>query len=241
MIFEDALSESDKPRAERTLRKLFRHDISRLALTGGFATETHLKRRGGLASIRPLHDIDFIVSSFDCIPTGLSEDFLFRHVHPNDPPGKTLLQGVDEETGVRIDVFRAYGSVMDRAVTIDAMSHVLRVISLEDLTARAARLCWDLHEGCPVVPKYARDFLRLRDLSTPEDIQSAWQEHRQMHCPESFASAAAEIRRLVAVRPELLVDRVYSTDVHEICSRCVKTYAFPLADAQRILEILGYC
>jgi hypothetical protein len=170
MIFEDCLSESDKPRAERTLHKLFRHDISRWALTGGFAAEAHIKRRGGVASIRPLHDIDFIVSSFDCIPPTLSEDFLFRHVHPNDPPGKTLLQGVDEETGVRIDIFRAYGSVMDRAVTIEAMSHALRVISLEDLTARAARLCWDLHEGRSVVPKYARDFLRLLDISTPEDV-----------------------------------------------------------------------
>ena len=241
MIFEDVLSESNKRRAERTLNKLFRHDISSWALTGGFAAETHIKRRGGIASIRPLHDIDFIVSSFDCIPTTLSEDFLFRHVHPNDPPGKTLLQSVDEETGVRVDIFRAYCSVMDRTVTVEAMSRVLRVISLEDLTARSARLCWDLHEGRPVVPKYARDFLRLLDLSTPQDIESAWQEHRQMHRPESFASVAAEVRRLVAVRPELLVDRVYSTDVHEICSRCVTTSAFPLADAQRILEILGYC
>ena len=241
MIFEDVISESDKLRAERTLGKLFRHDVSRWALTGGFATEIHIKRRGGLASIRPLHDIDFIVSSFDCIPTTLSEDFLFRHVHPNDPPGKTLLQGVDEETGVRIDVFRAYGSVMDRTVLIEEMSQRLRVISHEDLTARAARLCWDLQEDRPVAPKYARDFLRLLDLSTPEDVAWAWQDHRQAHRPESFAAVAAEIRRLVAVRPKLLVGPVYSTDVPEICNRCVKTFALPLADAQRILNILGYC
>jgi len=241
MIFEDVLSESDKHRAERTLGKLFRHDVSRWVLTGGFAAETHIKRRGGLASIRPLHDIDFIVSSFDCIPTTLSEDFLFRHVHPNDPPGKTLLQGVDQETGVRIDVFRAYGSVMDRTVPIEEMPQRLRMISHEDLAARAARLSWDLHEDLPVAPKYARDFLRLLDLSTPEDVESAWQDHRQAHRPESFAGVAAEIRRLVAVRPELLVDPVYSTDVHEICSRCVKTFALPLADAQQILNTLGYC
>jgi hypothetical protein len=241
MIFEDVLTESDKLRAERTLGKLFRHDVSRWALAGGFVTELHIKKRVGLASIRTLHDIDFIVPSFDCIPTGLAEDFLFRHVHPNDPPGKTLLQGVDEETGVRIDVFRAYGSVMDRTLPIEEMSQSLRMISHEDLTARAARLCLDLHEHRPIAPKYARDFLRLLDLSTHEDVESAWQEHRQTHRPESFASVAAEIRRLVAVRPELLVDPIYSTDVHEICSRCVKTSAFPLADAQRILEILGYC
>ena len=129
MIFEDVLSESDKLRAERTLGKLFRHDVSWWALTGGFAAETHIKRRGGLAWIRPLHDIDFIVSSFDCIPTTLSEDFLFRHVHPNDPPGKTLLQGVDEETGVRVDVFRAYGSVMDRTVPLEEMSQSIRDLS----------------------------------------------------------------------------------------------------------------
>jgi hypothetical protein len=241
MIFENTLCESDKVRADRTLGKLLQHDISRWALTGGFATEAYVKQHGGASEFRPLNDIDFIVSSFDCIPESLSRDFLLRHVHPNDPPGKTLLQCVDEETGVRVDVFRAYGAVMSRVQPIDLGFETFRMVSKNDLTARAARLSWNLCEGQPVAPKYVRDFLRLLEVSTTEEIDSVWQDHRQSHRPESFATVAAEIRRVFAARPELLVSTVYSTDPNAVCERCVGTPALPLADAQRILAILGYC
>jgi hypothetical protein len=241
MIFENALCESDKVRADRTLRKLVQHDISRWALTGGFATETYVKQNGGASEIRSLNDIDFIVSSFDCIPESLTRDFLLRHVHPNDPLGKTLLQCVDEETGVRVDVFRAYGAVMSRVQPIDLTFQTFRIVSKNDLTARAARLSWNLCEGQAVAPKYVRDFLRLLELSTTEEIESVWQDHRQFHRPESFATVAAEIRRALAARPELLVSPAYSTDPNAVCERCVATPALPLVDAHRILAILGYC
>jgi hypothetical protein len=58
--------------------------------------------------------VDFIVGSFDDIPESLGTDFVLRHVHPIDSPGKTLLQCVDPETRVRVDVFRAYGSEIER-------------------------------------------------------------------------------------------------------------------------------
>ncbi|WP_353068306.1 hypothetical protein RBB75_12865 [Tunturibacter empetritectus] len=241
MIFGVALSEIDKARAERTIRKLAGHDISRWALTGGLATEIYIVRCGGPFELRPLHDIDFIVPSFDCIPQSLSKDFLMRHVHPGDPPGKTLLQCVDEETGVRVDVFRAYGSVMNRVHPIEGKFERLPMISMEDLTARAARLSWNLCEGQPVAPKYVRDFLRLMELSTTEAVESAWQDHRQAHRPESFETAVAEIRRALAARPELLVSPVYSTDPNAVCERCVGSEGLPLAEANRILAILGYC
>jgi|SRR5580658_6071406 hypothetical protein len=102
-------TEADADRAERTFRKLRRHNIAPLALTGGFAFELHLMERGSPAQMRPLNDIDFLVDSFDDIPKTLSGDFIFRHVHPHDPPAKTLLQCVDPETAVRVDVFRACG------------------------------------------------------------------------------------------------------------------------------------
>jgi hypothetical protein len=241
MAFWDVLRKVDRDRLERTLRKLRRHDISRWALTGGLATEAHVRRCGGEHATRELHDIDFIVDSFDFIPLGIAEDFLLRHVHPYDPCGKTLLQCVDPETGLRVDVFRAYGLVMNRAIAIDLLGAPFRMISLEDLTARAARLCWNLHENRPVAPKYARDFLRLLALSTVEGVEPAWQDHRQAHRPESFSTVVKEIRRLIADRRDLLVSPAYSTDVNAICERCRDSRALPLADPRRVLAILGYC
>jgi hypothetical protein len=89
----------------------------------------------------------------------LGGDFLFRHVHPDDPPGKTLLHAVGLASALRVDVFRAYGSTIQRATPVNFDSLVdlpaltasdlcwprqLRVTSIEDLAARNARLCCDL-------------------------------------------------------------------------------------------------
>jgi hypothetical protein len=233
MIRDDFLNPSDTARVARTFRKLAAHEISRWALTGGLAIEFHIHRRGRQPMVRPLHDVDFLTDSFANIPDTLGSDFLLRHVHPLDPPGKTLLQAVDPETGVRVDVFRAYGSEMQRASG--------GVVSLEDLVARHARLNWDLMEGKPVAPKYARDFLRMADLVSTEEIERIWQEHRKPHMPESFAESARELRQIIAHRTDLLIPPVYSTNVDETCPRCVGSQALPPAAGQRIFSILGYC
>jgi hypothetical protein len=241
MPYDRVFSEIDRQRAERTFRKLLRHDVANWVLTGGFAAEAHLGHNGGKSAMRPLHDMDFIVSSFDCIPESLAKDFLLRHVHPDDPPGKTLLQCIDPETALRVDVFRAYGDVMRRVLPFRLFSEPFRIISLEDLAARAARLSWDLAAGVPVAPKYARDFLRLLTIVSTDQVDAAWQEHRKSHSPERFQDAANEIRGLVATRPDLLVSPAYLTDVSVICERCRGSAALPLVDAGRMLELLGYC
>jgi hypothetical protein len=45
-----------------------------------------------------LNDLDFVAASFDSIPETIGSELLLRHVHPHDPPGKTMLQGVDPKT-----------------------------------------------------------------------------------------------------------------------------------------------
>jgi hypothetical protein len=138
------LAGSDAQRVLSSFRKLARHDIGRWVLTGGLATEIHRLRAGCRPCLRPLNDIDFIADSFDCIPESLADDFLFRHIHPTDPPGKTMLQCIDPESALRIDVFRAYGGTIGRAIEVDLPVGSLRLISLEDLAARMARLALDL-------------------------------------------------------------------------------------------------
>jgi len=60
------------------------------------------------------------------------------------------MQAVDPETAVRVDVFRAYGKEMDRAVVLEGTDGGMRIISLEDLVARTARLCLDLASDTPI-------------------------------------------------------------------------------------------
>lgn len=142
------LSEADAERAERVLRKLAQHDLRNWALAGGFAFEFHSLNLGLDCRARALNDLDFITGTFIGIPETLSQDFLFRHVHPFAPPGKIMLQLIDGDAALRIDVFRA---------SIDTMNRVaLQMASLEDLVARAARLLFDLAQGVPVARSSTR-------------------------------------------------------------------------------------
>src|SRR5262250_544379 len=109
------LSGADADRVVCTLRKLSRHCTRHWVLTGGLAVEVHRLQRGRTASARKLGDIDFITETFDRVPESLADDFMFRHIHPFDPPGKTLLQAVDAESAVRIDVFRT--SLQDKKMS----------------------------------------------------------------------------------------------------------------------------
>jgi len=228
-------------RLTRTLARLTKHDVSKWALTGGTAIEVHMRQMGAPSFVRPLHDLDFIAEKFDCLPISLGDLLIFRHVHPHDPPAKTMLQAVDPDTAVRVDVFRAYGSEMERVRTIELANFVFQIVAFDDLVARHTRLCCDLSRGQKVAPKYARDLLRMLDFANHRRIENVWQEHRKPNDPNSFRDAAAAVRKAIMARNDLLTPPVYSTDVDEVCPRCDCTTAFPLGDATRVLGLLGYC
>jgi hypothetical protein len=234
-------SHVDADRAYRSLALLRLHRAESLVLTGGLAFELHRQRLGLPSQQRSLNDIDFLVSSFDEIPKTLSADLLFRHVHPYDPPGKTLLQCVFPETAVRVDIFRAYGSTITRAETLEVAGEMLRMISIEDLTARGARLCMDLAANVPVPSKHIRDFLQLLEMADSRNIDTAWQDHRKASHPASFNWAADLLRDLIPARKDLQIAPGYSQDVHQSCSRCHGTEDFPVAEADLVRSILGYC
>jgi len=114
-MIERFLSGADAERALRAFHKIAQHDISRWALTGGLAIEIHCQRFEHRPSTRTLNDLDFVAEGFDCIPETLGDSFLFRHIHPLEPPGKTMLQFIDPDSTLRIDLFRAAAAIMSRA------------------------------------------------------------------------------------------------------------------------------
>src|SRR5215470_15451517 len=128
MLYE-VLSGADADRVVCTLRKLGHHSTRHWVLTGGLAVEVHRLQRGRTASVRKLGDIDFIAETFDKVPESLADDFMFRHIHPFDPPDKTLLQAVDAESALRIDVFRAYGAILNRSLDLIFPTGIVRLIS----------------------------------------------------------------------------------------------------------------
>ncbi|MBO0859514.1 MAG: hypothetical protein J2P21_13730, partial [Chloracidobacterium sp.] len=239
MLYE-ILSGADANRVVCTLRKLGRHCAQRWVLTGGLAVEVHLLQRGRKASIRKLGDIDFITETFDGIPESLADDFMFRHIHPFDPPDKTLLQAVDVESALRIDVFRAYGAILNRSSELIFPTGVVRIISLEDLIARLARLALNLAAQIETPAKHALDFLRLMELVDPKAVEAAWRDHRKPAHPATFRETSGLLHEVIATRSDLLITPDYSKDTTTVCSRCVNTGRFRLADPSAILAVLGY-
>jgi len=241
MNLQQFLCDADAKRASRTFEKLSRHDISGWALTGGLAIELYWLDLQGEPAIRVLNDIDFIVDSFEAIPASLADGFIFRHIHPFDPPGRTLLQCVDPETKVRVDVFRAYGEEMSRCSEIDSPAGNIRVVSLEDLVARSARLALDLAFVTPVPAVHAADFLRLAELVEPARVEAVWLDHRKPQHPQTFTEAYELLKNLIPRRRELLVTHDYSKNSHAVCLRCKETPALRLSDPAVVLSLLGYC
>lgn len=243
-MLESFLSATDADRASRTLGKLAWHNTAGWALTGGLAVEVHHLRLRRHTSFRPLNDIDFIVDSFEAIPDSLASDFIFRHIHPFDPSGKTLLQMVDLETAVRVDVFRTVSTLLSRKSELAFPFATFRLIALEDLLARTARLTLDLAEGNPMPAKHAHDFLRLLKLSefiSLAQVEEVWPDHRKPKHPATFAAAARLLTQLIAAHPEVLVVPAYSRNPGEICSRCASTSTLRLADPKLVMAALGYC
>jgi hypothetical protein len=147
------LNAVDSARVARTFLRLARHDISGWALTGSVAIELHILRLGGKPIIRRLNDLDFVAASFDSIPQAIGNELLLRHVHPYDPPDKIMLLGVDPQTGVCVDVFRAYGTEMERTSPIEIATLALRTISRQDLVAGTSERSKPrkLRSDCPAV------------------------------------------------------------------------------------------
>jgi hypothetical protein len=240
-MIDSFLSSTDAHRATRTFEMLSLHDTSKWVLTGGFAVELHLFESRAESASRPLNDIDFVVDRFEAIPATLSSDLIFRHVHPNDSANKTLVQSVFPQTAVRIDIFRCANSLFDRSVEVQIAGRTLRMISIEDLTARSARLSMDLDENQPMPAKHARDLLRLLPSVAKSKMQTAWADHRKPRHPATFREAAELLQRLIPARTDLQVVPVYSRDYTSICARCERTLSFPLADPETIYALLGYC
>jgi len=235
------LSAADVERATDTLRRLARHNIECWALTGGLAVEMHRWRRGPQSGGRVLNDLDFVAAGFPSIPESLAEDFLFRHVHPAEEPGRILLQFVDPAPALRVDVFRASEGTLNRAEAIDLQSGPVRVVSVEDLLARTGRLLLDLAEGIPVPAKYAADYARLLALTDETRVEAAWRDHRKAHHPGTFCEARSVLQKLIADRSELLIAPQYCQDPRQVCRRCRPVQSFPLADPRVVLWLLGYC
>ena len=234
------LSPADAERVIQTFQKLLRHDISGWALAGGLAVEIHCLRGGLPPAARPLNDVDFVAAAFDCIPESLAGDFLFRHVHPFDPPGKTILQLADAGTALRIDLFLTHGAIMKRTLWLEFPFGPMRLISAEDVLTRAARLLLDLRGGVPVAVKHATDYLRLEKLIQTSDLEAAWRDHRRPDHPVTFREANPLVRGLIVTHHNLLITPEYSKDIPPFCSRCAPTPAFPLADPHQVLSLLGY-
>ncbi len=201
-MLERFLSAFDSTRASDLLRRLGQHRVESWALTRGLAIEIQTVLASLAPQSRSLNDLDFIATHFADIPETLAEDFVFRHVHPAEVPGRTMMQFVDVQARLRIDIFRATGRSMCRARRLNLPTGGIRVVSPEDLIARTARVSLDLANGIPIPAKHAADFLRLSDLTGPMDVEPVWRDHRKPDHPKLFKEARDLLHELIPKRSD---------------------------------------
>jgi hypothetical protein len=130
---------------------------------------------------------------------------------------------------------------MTRTVRLDLPSAAIQLISLEDLTARTARLVLDLAEGIPVLSKHARDFWGLVNLVDKAEVETAWQDHRKPNHPMTFQETISLLDYLIPTHQDLLVTAKYSKDTEGVCPRCSPTPTFQLANPNVILSLFRIC
>jgi hypothetical protein len=235
------LSPGDCQRVAGALAKLCQGTVADVVVTGGVAASAQLKTTMA-GDWRPLNDLDIVVESFDAIPPSWADGFLCRHIHPRAPAGKLLLQLVDAEAALRIDVFHAVGSTLART-GMHSIGGVgtARMVSLEDLAARAATMILGLGRGKTVARKHVDDFDCLSATIDRARVEVAWSDHRRLDDPETFGAASARIASLVRTHQQLLVVPEYSQDVDAKCSACKTREPFVAAPATQVYAILGYC
>jgi hypothetical protein len=235
------LSNRDASRIRRVLEKLKHHKLQEFALTGSIALEIQMIGLGRAPRTRALNDLDIVVESFASIPSAMTKDFLVRHIHPNAPKGRIVIQLVDAEETLRIDVFSTYGATMRRTRSVQVGNSALVVVSLEDLAARAAALLMDLTRRSVVPRKHASDFRRLRAIVDLNRVEAAWRDHRKPNDPVTFSEASSRITDLIQSRGDLLVEPEYCRDVDAVCPKCQETEHFRVTSPVTIMSILGYC
>jgi hypothetical protein len=141
-----------------------------------------------------------------------------NHVHPAAAEGQVLVQLIDEPLALRIDVFRAFGHSVSRAVAL-RWTVAVPVLALEDLRARAAAMVYGrLQRRRPLDPKHVAAMQELAGLGERDALNAAWEEHRQ-GLPGSFDEAHRTACHLLAERPDLLMPDHYSATI-EPCDRC---------------------
>ena len=235
------LASEDTAKCLGSISKLTRHLREPVVITGGIAAGWHLLRNGALRKKRHLNDIDIVVGGLSSLYASLSEDFLIVHFHPLRERGKILIQLVDEEHGLRIDVFTSGSKLLTTRLTDFAIGEVsCRFVSAEDLLAKLLSSIHPAMRGETVEQKYVEDFHLLSTVADLDTMREVWQEYRKEGECLEFEKAAEAVQRSIIANPGLLQASSYSQDVNQSCAWCCESEMFPLAARSRIYAILGY-
>lgn len=230
----------DADKCYSSLSKLTQHIEGEIIITGGIATNWHLLKKGQKRKTK-LNDIDVVVKDLSHVRASLNKDFLIRHFHPYRGQGRVLIMLVDEENGIRIDVFTPTTKMLSQRLTDFPIGNLsCKVVSAEDLLAKLLSVIYPIIKGKTIEPKYVEHFDFLYTIADLKTAEAVWNEYRKEDQPTAFGDATNAVQQRIRDNPELLRIGHYSQDISEVCQWCSKSDLFPLAPLSKIYEILGY-
>jgi hypothetical protein len=235
------LVSGDAPVLLASLSKLMRHLREPPFVTGSIASGWHLLRHGMRRKKSRLNDLDIVVEGLSSLCLSLAQEFLIVHFHPFRERGKILIQLVDEEYGVRIDVFTpGSSSLASRLTDFTEGDLSFKFVSAEDLLAKQLADIYPATSGEPVEPKYVEQFHLLHTIAELNVAREVWRDYRKESQPLDFEEAAGAAERSITANAGLLRAGRYSKDINQSCVWCCESELFPLAARSRVFEILGY-
>jgi hypothetical protein len=241
--FLNVLPFDERARLATTLGHVSQVAPAPFLVVGSIAVRYHLHRLGYPPSHRALHDLDLAVSGVDSLPSIEGEELLVSHYHPESAisgTGRMLLQLVDEETRLRIDIFHALAGAMDRASPLEGCSSLIFVASIEDMLVRSLLVLRGQVQSGMAVAKHVETIQQLSEMVDGNSAEQLWARVRQVHQLESIQAAVAHAEGLPRGPSSLDAVDEYGQLDDPPCEVCVSGGRYPLADKQRIFDILGY-
>lgn len=204
------LSEEDKEKAASFLRKFLKHiKPGKAIICGGLATRWHLAMYGRNFPKRTFNDLDLLIERSEDIKASITKDFLIYHFHPANPhdrvePEYFFYAFIDQETGLKADVFPYRWSAPRRFKTAYFEGKPIKVVGIEDQLIQCLYDVSRISSDMKVDPKQLTDVHTLLEIGDRALAERIWKKNAHPDYPKTLGGALGRADRLTSRAPGLV-------------------------------------
>lgn len=205
---------------------------------GGIAIRHHLAKADIEYKLHPFNDIDILIEDESAILPSVTKDFLIMHHHPAGHPW-FFISLIDPVNKVK-DHFFDFEMKPEKTEQVSFGKYKLMLVSPED---QLVKLVWDISrisENSKVEPKQITETKLMVKVANFDESSEIWKRKNFKNRPPSLTKALDYAVESSKNHPNWLNKKLYYKPKPFICKDCVKTDNFPVADMNKIYNVVGY-